>query len=58
MRARILTTPTLPIPVWREEDDATFTRTQAALHDALEQLDLPEGTLEDTAKIMRLPYDY
>lgn len=41
--------------IWSEEDDATFNRTREALSDALEELDLPEDTPEDTVKILRLP---
>jgi hypothetical protein len=57
MRTRApLTTPRSLDVIWSEEDDATFTRTRAALHDALNELELP-GTIPDdeTVKILRLP---
>jgi hypothetical protein len=41
--------------VWSEEDDESFNRTRAALTDALDELELPEGTPDDTVKIHRLP---
>jgi len=41
--------------IWSEEDDDTFNRTRAAITDALEELDLPADTPEDTVKILRLP---
>jgi len=49
-RAQI-TTPRMPAP---SDDDATFSRTRAALHDATEDLELSWETLEDTVKIPRL----
>ncbi len=57
MRTRApLTTPRSLDVIWSEDDDATFTRTRAALSDALTELELP-GDIpdEDTVKILRLP---
>jgi hypothetical protein len=56
MRARLVIAPSRPGElVWSEEDDETFKRTRAAITDALEELELPEDTPEDTIKILRLP---
>jgi hypothetical protein len=56
MRARApITTPGRVDVIWSEEDDDTFNRTREAITDALEALDLPEDTPEDTVKILRLP---
>jgi len=56
MRARApITTPRSVDVIWSEEDDDTFNRTREALTDALEELELPEDTPEDTVKILRLP---
>jgi len=50
-----ITTPRNLDVVWSEEDDDTFNRTREALSDALDDLDLPLDTPEDTVKILRLP---
>ena len=56
MRTRAtLVTPRVSDTVWSEQDDDTFNRTRAALTEALVELELPEGTPEDTVKILRLP---
>jgi hypothetical protein len=58
MRTRLQHVATTPQPTWNQDDDDTFNRTRAALNDAIAEVDLPEGILEDTVKIVRLPYDY
>ena len=56
MRTRApIATPRSVDVIWSEEDDDTFNRTRAAITDALEELDLPADTPEDTVKILRLP---
>jgi hypothetical protein len=56
MRTRLqIAAPRPADVVWSEEDDDTFNRTRAAITDALEELELPEDTPEDTIKILRLP---
>jgi hypothetical protein len=41
--------------MWSEEDDDSFVRSRAALIDALDELELPDDTEEETQKIVRLP---
>jgi hypothetical protein len=56
MRARApITTPRHLEVIWSEEDDETFNRTREALTDALDELELPPDTPDDTVKILRLP---
>ena len=56
MRTRAPLSAPRPVDViWSEEDDITFKKTRAALDGALDELDLPADTPEDTVKILRLP---
>lgn len=56
MRTRApLATPRSIETIWSEQDDEIANRTRSALRDALEELDLPEGTPDETVKILRLP---
>lgn len=55
-RACLLTPPSVEI-FW-PDDDANFFRTTTALAEAVDDLDLPTGTLEETVKIVRLSDDF
>lgn len=56
MRTRaLIATPRSIETVRSDQDDETFNRTRTALRDAIDELELPEGTPDETEKILRFP---
>ena len=56
MRTRApLSAPRAADVIWSEDTDANVQRTRDALSGALDELELPSDTPEDTVKIVRLP---